>query len=311
MARWPIVRRLPGAGLQSKVAGHGSRILESEVWQMALGERAAFEGLVSDLSPRLAVEIGIGQGGTLERLAAHSDEVHAFDLDTSGVEAPGNATLHEGPSQDLLGPVLAGFEAQGRSVDFVLIDGDHGADGVRADVETVLGSAAVGHAVVLIHDTMNEHVRAGIEAARPEAYPKVTYFDMDFVPGRMIRTDDWRNELWGGFGLALVNAAALRYMNGDVRETDYEEPHSALREWRDRIVERERASSESIRGTPLGRLARPQLEAECVRLRDELRELHERLARADRELAVFGASRSWRITRPLRTTASRVRRSMS
>jgi hypothetical protein len=290
------------------VAGHGSRILESEVWQMALGERAAFEGLVSDLKPALAVEIGVGQGGTLERLAAHSDEVHAFDLDVSGVEPSGNVTLHEGRSQDLLGPLLAGFEAQGRNVDLVLIDGDHGTEGVRADVETVLGSAAVGHAVVLMHDTMNEHVRAGIEAARPEAYPKVTYFDMDFVPGRLIRTDDWRNGLWGGFGLALVNARALRYMNGDVRETDYEEPHSALREWRDRIVERERVSGESIAGTPLARLTRPALEAECVSLRDELHGLHAELERADRELAVFGASRSWRLTRPLRDAAHRVRR---
>lgn len=274
---------------------------------MALGERAAFEGLVSDLRPALAVEIGVAGGGTLARLAAHSEEVHAFDLDTSAVEAPGNVTLHEGRSQDLLGSVLAGFEAQGRNVDFVLIDGDHATEGVRADVEAVLGSAAVGRAVVLMHDTMNEHVRAGIEAARPDAYPKVTYFDMDFVPGRLIRTEDWRNELWGGFGLALVNAASLRYMNGDVRERDYEDPHAALRAWRDRIAERERTSGESLGGTAIARLTRQQLEAECVRLRDELRAANERLARAGRELEVFGASRSWRATRPLRTAARRVR----
>ena len=274
---------------------------------MALGERAAFEGLVSALKPALAVEIGIGQGGTLERLSAHSEEVHAFDLDVSGVAPRDGVTLHEGPSQVLLGPVLEGIEAQGKNVDFVLIDGDHSADGVRRDVETVLGSAAVQRAVVLMHDSMNEHVRAGIEAARPDAYPKVTYFDMDFVPGRLIRTGEWRNGLWGGFGLALVDAYALRYLHGDVRETQYEEPHAALRQWRDRIVEGQRASRESIDGRPLERTARPALEAEYIRLRDEVRALQERLARSEREREVFSNSRSWRMTRPLRSAALKAR----
>jgi len=298
---------LTEVGLHRDPADRGARILESDVWQMALGERAAFEGLVSALKPTLAVEIGIGQGGTLECLAAHSVEVHAFDLDVSGVDRREAVTLHEGPSEALLGPVLEGFEAQGKNVDFVLIDGDHSADGVRRDVETVLSSAAVQRTVVLMHDSMNEHVRAGIEAARPDAYPKVTYFDMDFVPGRLIRRGEWSNGLWGGFALAIADAHALRYMNGDVRETQYEEPHSALREWRDRIVDRQRATRGSVDGRPLERMTRPMLDAECIRLRDEVRALQERLAQSEREREVFRTSRSWRMTRPLRNAALKVR----
>jgi len=47
---------------------------------MSFGERAALEGILSQLTPDLALELGTAEGGSLERLAHHSAEVHSFDL---------------------------------------------------------------------------------------------------------------------------------------------------------------------------------------------------------------------------------------
>ena len=49
-------------------------------WQMSFGERAAIEGVLAQLRPQLAIEIGTAEGGSLERIAAHSERVISFDL---------------------------------------------------------------------------------------------------------------------------------------------------------------------------------------------------------------------------------------
>ena len=54
-------------------------ILEDDRWQMSPGERAAIKGILSELQPAVAIEIGTGQGGSLRRIAASSGHVHAFD----------------------------------------------------------------------------------------------------------------------------------------------------------------------------------------------------------------------------------------
>src|SRR5436305_12184065 len=49
--------------------------------QISFGERAALEGVLAQARPRLAIEIGTAEGGTLERLANYSEEVVSLDLD--------------------------------------------------------------------------------------------------------------------------------------------------------------------------------------------------------------------------------------
>ncbi len=72
--------------------------------QMSLGERAAMEGVLAALRPRLAIEIGTAEGGSLRRIAEHSAEVHSFDLvePDSEVAAIAHATFHSGDSHRLL-----------------------------------------------------------------------------------------------------------------------------------------------------------------------------------------------------------------
>src|SRR3954452_25390096 len=100
-------------------------------WQMALGERAAIAGVLAQLRPRLSIELGTAEGGSLRTIAAWSDHVHSFDLATAVADSPPNITLHAGDSHVLLPALLRAFEGAGERVDFVLVDGGHSSAGVR------------------------------------------------------------------------------------------------------------------------------------------------------------------------------------
>jgi hypothetical protein len=166
---------------------------------MTFGERAALEGLLVALNPRLAIEVGTLNGGSLRRIAAHSQEVHAFDLQQPrGLqeECP-NAIFHVGNSHELLPQVLADFGTKGQQVDFALIDGDASTLGVQADLAALLTSPAVTHAVLLVHDSLNQAKRAALESLSG-----VSYVDLDFVPGHVYKRE--KTERWGGFALFLV-----------------------------------------------------------------------------------------------------------
>lgn len=182
-------------------------LFEDSVWQMSLGERAAVEGVLGALRPRLAIEIGTAEGAALQRIAAHAEEVHAFDLIPSVAvrrrpRGPAHGELPQAPSR-----VPARARRRGRSADFALVDGDHSAEGVRRDLEDLLDSPGFARGAILIHDIANEEVRRGVDAVRFEGYPKVTHVELDWVPGQMFAQAELRHELW--FGLVLVDTAAF------------------------------------------------------------------------------------------------------
>jgi hypothetical protein len=211
---------------------------------MSFGERAAIEGVLTQSKPRLALELGTAQGGSLERIAEHSDEVHTFDL----IEPPldrtrfPNVQFHVGDSHRLLPEVLSVLAESGRNVDFVLVDGDHSSAGVRRDVLDLLDSPALGHSIILLHDTANESVRTGIESVSFESYPKVAYVELDFVAGYLFRESSLRHELWGGVGLVVVDAARLAYFAPAVRQQRYYELGRLMPALRDLVIARETGS---------------------------------------------------------------------
>jgi hypothetical protein len=100
----------------------------------------------------------------------------------------------------------------------VLVDGDHSAAGVEADLINLLASPAVIRTVILVHDTLNEEVRRGVAGIRFEHYPKVSYVHLDFLTGYAARSGPFAGQLWGGFGLVLVDAD-----QGRPRESVYED----------------------------------------------------------------------------------------
>lgn len=227
-------------------------IFDDPVWQMTLGERAAVEGVLAQLRPSLAIEIGSMEGACLRRIAAHAGEVHSFDLQPPSLAMPDNVVVHTGDSHALLAPFLAELAAQGRNVDFVLVDGDHSAQGVRQDIEDLLDSRATGRTIILIHDTTNEEVRRGLDAVHFAAWPKVEYVELDWVPGQLFTAPGLNNELWSGLGLVVADASGLAYLRGSVYQQRYHPAAYLLARARDLALARELVPSgaEAMNGDP-------------------------------------------------------------
>jgi hypothetical protein len=206
--------------------------------QMSFGERAALEGILAQLQPRLAIEIGTAEGGSLERIAAYSEAVHSIDLthEEIAVELPDHVTLHAGPSEQLLPGLLDDLAQAGHLVDFALVDGDHSFDGVANDLRMLLQSPATARSVIVVHDSMNAEVRAGIESVGLDGYEKVVYHELDFVPGYMYREGAARNSVWGGIGLILCDTHRSAAYWSSTRQWRYHEPYAAVHRMRAEIL---------------------------------------------------------------------------
>jgi hypothetical protein len=179
---------------------------------MAPGERAALYGLLMALQPTLSIEIGTASGGSLEPISACSTEVHSFDLRSHPRLTPerfSNVTFHIGDSHELLPAFLASLATARRNVDFVLVDGDHSVDGVRTDVNDLLESPSVGRTVIVLHDTLNESVREGLEQIADDNYEKVRFVDFDFVPGKVMSEGAQVDSYWSGLGLIVTGGAEV------------------------------------------------------------------------------------------------------
>lgn len=187
---------------------HPHPVFATSEQQMSRGERAALEGVLSELNPRLAIEIGTAEGASLGRIAAHAAEVHSFDLFAAVLPATelAHVTLHTGDSHELLRPFLAQLAEAGCNVDFVLLDGDHSSEGVQRDLEDLLDSPALGNTTILIHDTSNPTVRRGLDAVDYAARDKVALVELDWIAGYVFTDPHFRDELWGGLGHITVDA---------------------------------------------------------------------------------------------------------
>jgi len=261
-------------------------------WQMTVGERAALAGVLADLRPGVAIEIGTAQGGSLTRIAAYVREVHSFDLaaPTGAAAELSQVKWHIGDSHELLPETLRQLEARGVNVEFVLVDGDHTADGVRRDVEDLLASGSIRKTIILLHDTANEEVRRGLEEVPYRSYPKVRAVDLDFVPGYLVKSSPFHHEVWGGFGLIVIDEdGSPEHGMHLVSEIAYP-ASTVLVSYRDRLLD---PAAQGNGATSDHR--------EVDRLKAAIAELEKRLA-------LITNSKSWRVTAPLRRIAAALRR---
>ncbi|MBJ7355251.1 MAG: class I SAM-dependent methyltransferase [Thermoleophilaceae bacterium] len=220
----PAVAANPPAPPVSKAA---LPMLAATPWQMSPGERAALEGILAQCKPSLALEIGTAEGGSLSRIAEYADEVHSIDLVEPKLAVAGlpHVNIHTGDCRQLLPDLLARFAASGRNIDFALVDGDHSAAGVRQDIIDLLDSDAVSETVIVLHDTINEEVRRGIDDIDYAAYEKVRFCDFDAVPGTISVDADYRGQFWGGLGVIICTrtepgVAAAGIMNERIVRPD-------------------------------------------------------------------------------------------
>jgi len=185
-----------------------SSVLGAAEWQMHYGERFALEGLLATLRPRLSIEIGRAEGGSLRRIATHSGQVHSFDLVPESDELRrdvGNAVFHTGDSSLQVPETLAELAAAGEQVDFALVDGDHSAEGVARDARALLDSDACRTTTIVFHDAANDDVRAGLESVGFETHPKVGLAMLDFVPGFLVEKGVYAMHIWNGLGLVVLD----------------------------------------------------------------------------------------------------------
>jgi hypothetical protein len=180
-----------------------------ERWQMTDSERMALTGLLARHQPRCSVEIGTYYGGSLSLISQYSQMVFSIDIDPevpSRLPARDNVSFLIAPSQMVLPLLFQALDEANIPIDFLLIDGDHTADGVRRDIETVLTYVPKQPMFVMMHDSFNPECRRGIMTAKWQASPYVAWIDVDFVPGRIIEGDNvFQGEMWGGLALALLS----------------------------------------------------------------------------------------------------------
>ncbi len=273
-----------------------------QAWQMSYGERSTIEGVLAMLNPSLAIEIGRAEGGSLRRIAAYSKEVISFDIVTAPAELAElpNVRALAGDSHVMLPAELRQLTEQGRNVDFVLVDGDHTSDGARRDMIDLLESDAIGQTVILAHDTLNEEVREGLEAVDYDAYAKVAWVDLDFIPGYVARLPARLGECWGGLGLIVVDSTGAFQAGGVTRGTDLFEQHRLVWPAARWIARTGPTAPERLDEVELTVAGESEVDV------GEIQALTSELERHQAWLRGIEASASWRLTAPLRTLKRRL-----
>ncbi|HEX3875258.1 MAG TPA: class I SAM-dependent methyltransferase [Solirubrobacteraceae bacterium] len=289
-------------------------IFDDSAWQMSWGERAALDGILSQLRPGLAIEIGGADGRATQQIARYAGEVHAFDLappPAATVQAE-NVTFHPGDPHTTLPAMLAGLAADGGNVDFALVDADQSPSTVRRTVEELLDSAALRRTLILIHGSTNDRVRVELDAIHFAAWPKVGLVELDLVAGYLVREERIRHELWGGLGLVTVDAARPRYSRGSVTDARRYPAAELLAIAREMVIARERGRSISALAKVAG--AGDAQTRMIADLRAELADATEEIGRlksvSRHHEALWNSlvnSWSWRATEPVRAAKDRLR----
>jgi len=257
---------------------------------MSNGERSALEGVLTKLKPGLAIEIGTAGGASLGVIASHAGEVHSFDLFEPARRARdlAHVTLHTGDSHELLPRVLDDFTRARRNVDFVLVDGDHSAEGVRRDLENLLGSPALVDSTILIHDTSHPTVRTGVEAVDFAAYDKVVAVELDWISGYIFCDPHFSYELWGGLGCVIIDADSRARTSANPAVQHRFVPIQPLLEQARLAIQARESASGRIAPQPTGIVRAPTQQHVRADAEHELRvaaeeAAHEQLARGDAE----------------------------
>jgi len=180
-------------------------------WQMTRCEKYAFASILQAARPEVAIEIGTYKGGSLQLIAERAEKVYSIDTSSEPREQLGNhfdnVEFNTGDSKQLIPAVLQEIADANEKLGFVLIDGDHSAQGVQSDIEAVLRYVPIRPVYIVFHDSFHPPSREGILSANWGRCEYVHYVEVDFVPGvyhyEAFDTAKARS-MYGGLALALM-----------------------------------------------------------------------------------------------------------
>uniref|UniRef100_A0A9E8CSJ1 Class I SAM-dependent methyltransferase n=1 Tax=Bosea sp. NBC_00436 TaxID=2969620 RepID=A0A9E8CSJ1_9HYPH len=180
----------------------------NENWHMQLSERAGLLHTLNRIRPDVSLEIGTFLCGSLRPIAAMSRRVYTFDIDPNQHRSSAlfpNVSFITGDSAKTLPLIIEKINASDEEVNFILVDGSHEEEGVRGDLTHCLRyKPKLRPTVILMHDSANPAVRAGILSAPWSDCPFVHGVDLDFVPGLLFDRADIKGQIWGGLAAAVM-----------------------------------------------------------------------------------------------------------
>lgn len=182
-------------------------------WEMSNSEKNSLLTLLKEIKPSISIEIGTKGGGSLQLLSVLSKTVYSIDIDPEVEKLSSmfqNVNFITGDSKMALPELLTELGSKGLQPDFILIDGDHSAEGVKADIENVLKIKVVKPMVVLMHDSFNPDCRKGMSTADYAINSNIDFIDLDFVEGTFSPSKLTNGEMWGGFGIIYLNPESKR-----------------------------------------------------------------------------------------------------
>jgi len=141
-------------------------------WQMTRCEKDAFASILQTGNPEVGIEIGTYQGGSLQLISKHAKKVYSIDM---SFECKGllrdhfhNVEFTTVDSKQILPELLKTLRDSNEHRGFVLIDGDHSTQGVKADIEAVLQYIPRQPLYIVFHDSFHPRSRKGILAVEWE-----------------------------------------------------------------------------------------------------------------------------------------------
>ena len=239
------------------------QILETDsanYWLMSPPGQIAMIYLLEHLRPRVAIEIGTRFGGSLQVLSRYCDRVYSLDIDP---EVPrrlagryANVEYIVGPSDQTLPPLIDRLNDERAEVGFVLVDGDHSAEGVRRDINNVLRIKPIVPLYIIMHDSFNPDCRRGQRESDWAGSPYVHAVELDFVGGTVNPSPEFAGELWGGLALGVLRPEPRRGRFEVIGRAERTYQDAAEVEWRRsrpplprRIVNRLRRMASALAGT--------------------------------------------------------------
>jgi hypothetical protein len=171
-------------------------------WSMSRAEQATFIQLLQTIKPKVTIEIGTYNGGSLQVISEYSEKVYAIDLTPSyrdeHCDNLTNVNYLIGDSKTVVPELIDKLNNSDAIVEFILIDGDHSTEGVLNDISNVLKLVPKNTITIILHDSFNPTCRKGMELYDYNANPYVHSVEIDYVTGAF-NHDGLYREMWGGF----------------------------------------------------------------------------------------------------------------